>query len=62
MLKVSVLFAMISLMVLSACSSISIGSRVGEIKINTKKEQPKVIVNSDEKTSAKYLSTDRSDI
>ena len=57
MLKLLILFAMVSLVFLSACSSVSIGTRVGESKINTKKEQPKVIVNSDEKRGAKYLGT-----
>ena len=57
MLKVSVLVAIITMMALSACSSVSIGTRVGEIKINTKKEQPKVIVNSDEKSGARDQGT-----
>jgi hypothetical protein len=50
MLRTKWLSAVIMMVALPACSSLSIGTKVGEIKVDNKTEQPTVIVNSDEKS------------
>jgi hypothetical protein len=49
MLKTSIIFVTTAIMTLSACTSLSIGTKVGDIRIDTVPEQPKVIVNGDSK-------------
>jgi hypothetical protein len=49
MYKIKWLSVVLIMLTLSACSSLSMGTRVGEIRVGGKSEQPTVIVNSDEK-------------
>ena len=47
------------MLALPACSSLSIGTKVGDIRVDGKAEQPSVIVNSDEKPVLKALNIHR---
>lgn len=54
MMKVLLILVAAGLMfTLSACSSFSVSGKAGKIKVDTKTEQPKVIVNSDGKHTEK---------
>lgn len=57
--KIKCFFALIIILALSACSSLSIGTKVGDIRVDGKAEQPSVIVNSDEKPVLKALNIHR---
>ncbi|WP_143764344.1 hypothetical protein [Cognaticolwellia mytili] len=57
--KITCFSASIIMLALSACSSLSIGTKVGDIRVDGKSEQPSVIVNSDEKSAIKALNIHR---
>ena len=57
--KIKRFSALIIMLALPACSSLSIGTKVGDIRVDGKAEQPSVIVNSDEKPVLEALNIHR---